>query len=114
MRLNQGGASYDSQHMSTEVEQRLLDFGIKVEVVGVHPGPVVTRFELALAPGVKANHITNLSSDLARSLSVVSVRVVEVIRQIGCGFRIPNQQREMVSLRRSARIDSIIKNLIRH
>ena len=94
------GQSYDSQHMSTEVEQRLLDFGIKVEVVGVHPGPVVTRFELALAPGVKANRITNLSSDLARSLSVVSVRVVEVIPgKSVVGLEIPNQQREMVSLR---------------
>lgn len=86
--------------LSQEVEQRLLDFGIKVEVVGVHPGPVITRFELALSPGMKAGRISNLSTDLARSLSAVSVRVVEVIPgKSVVGLEIPNQTRELVSLR---------------
>ena len=86
--------------LSQEVEQRLLDFGIKVEVVGVNPGPVVTRFELSLSPGMKAGRISNLSTDLARSLSAVSVRVVEVIPgKSVIGLEIPNQARELVSLR---------------
>ena len=65
--------------MSRQVELKLRDFGIEVEVVAVHPGPVVTRFELQPAPGVKVSRITNLSKDLARSLSTESVRIVEVI-----------------------------------
>ncbi len=85
--------------LSSEVEQKLLDFGIKVNVVGVQPGPVVTRFEMELAPGIKASRITTLASDLARSLSVISVRVVEVIPgKSYVGLEIPNPSRETVLL----------------
>jgi len=85
--------------MSRLVEIKLKDFGIEVTVVAVMPGPVITRFELNPAPGVKASRITNLSKDLARSLSTVSVRVVEVIPgKPYIGLEIPNEQREIVSL----------------
>lgn len=85
--------------LSRLVEIKLADFGVEVEVVAVHPGPVVTRFELQPAPGVKASKITALSRDLARSLSVVSVLVVEVIPgKTVVGLEIPNEQRELVSL----------------
>lgn len=88
------------QMLSQEVEQRLLDFGIKVEVVGAHPGPVITRFELLPAPGIKASRISNLATDLARSLSVVRVRIVEVIPgKSVVGLEIPNRVREVVYLR---------------
>ncbi len=85
--------------MSRQVELKLKDFGIEVEVIAVEPGPVITRFELELAAGVKASRITNLSKDLARSLSTISVRVVEVIPGKTCiGLEIPNEEREIVSL----------------
>ena len=85
--------------VSRLVEIKLKDFNIEVEVVAVHPGPVVTRFEMQPAPGIKASKITALSKDLARSLSVVSVRVVEVIPgKTVVGLEIPNEQREIVSL----------------
>ncbi|HEY9050237.1 MAG TPA: DNA translocase FtsK, partial [Gammaproteobacteria bacterium] len=85
--------------LSRLVELKLNDFNIEVEVVAVHPGPVITRFELQPAPGVKASKITALSKDLARSLSVVSVRVVEVIPgKTVVGLEIPNEHREIVSL----------------
>lgn len=85
--------------VSRDVEQKIADFGIKVDVVGVQPGPVVTRFELELAPGIKASRITTLAKDLARSLSVSSVRVVEVIPgKSYVGLEIPNQDRETVLL----------------
>ena len=85
--------------MSRQVEIKLRDFNIEVDVVAVLPGPVITRFELEPAPGIKASRITNLSKDLARSLSTVSVRVVEVIPGKTCiGLEIPNEQRELVSL----------------
>ena len=77
---------------------KLKDFGVDVEVVAVHPGPVVTRFELETAPGVKGNQIINLSKDLARSLSVVSVRIVDVIPgKSVIGLEIPNETRELVT-----------------
>lgn len=86
--------------LSQEVEQRLMDFGIKVDVVGAHPGPVITRFELLPAPGVKASRISNLATDLARSLSVVRVRIVEVIPgKSVVGLEIPNRVRETVYLK---------------
>ncbi len=86
--------------LSQEVEQRLLDFGIKVEVVAAHPGPVITRFELLPAPGIKASRISNLATDLARSLSVVRVRIVEVIPgKSVVGLEIPNRAREIVYLK---------------
>ena len=85
--------------ISRLVELKLKDFGIDVDVVAVNPGPVVTRFELEPAPGVKVNQITNLSKDLARSLSVVSVRVVDVIPgKSVIGLEIPNEYREVVTL----------------
>jgi len=85
--------------LSRLVELKLADFNIEVEVVAVHPGPVITRFELQPAPGIKASKITALSKDLARSLSVVSVRVVEVIPGKTCvGLEIPNEYRELVTL----------------
>ncbi len=85
--------------ISRQVELKLQDFGVEVEVVAVHPGPVITRFEMQPGVGVKASRITNLSKDLARSLSVISVRVVEVIPgKSVVGLEIPNEHREMVRL----------------
>jgi DNA segregation ATPase FtsK/SpoIIIE, S-DNA-T family len=85
--------------LSRLVEMKLKDFGIEVEVVAVQPGPVVTRFELRPAPGVKASQITTLQKDLARALSVLSVRVVEVIPgKSVMGLEIANEKREMVTL----------------
>ncbi len=85
--------------MSRLVELKLRDFGVDVEVVSVHPGPVVTRFELDLAAGVKVSQISNLAKDLARSLSAISVRVVEVIPgKSTVGLEIPNESRELVTL----------------
>ncbi|MGY6630771.1 MAG: DNA translocase FtsK [Wenzhouxiangella sp.] len=86
--------------MSRQVELKLADFGVEVEVVAVHPGPVITRFELQPAPGVKGAQISNLAKDLARGLSVISVRVVDVIPgKSVVGLEIPNQNREIVYLR---------------
>jgi S-DNA-T family DNA segregation ATPase FtsK/SpoIIIE len=95
-----GGYSREAlEAMSRLVEHKLLDFGITVEVVAVHPGPVITGFELQPAPGIKVSQISNLSKDLARSLSVVSVRVVEVIPgKSTVGLEIPNEERELVTL----------------
>ena len=82
------------------VEARLADYRVKAEVVGISPGPVITRFELDLAPGVKASRISNLSRDLARSLSAVAVRVVEVIPgKPYVGLELPNKHRQTVYLR---------------
>ena len=85
--------------MSRLVELKLKDFGIEVEVVAVQPGPVVTRYEMRPAPGVKVSQITGLAKDLARSLSAISVRVVEVIPgKSVMGLEIPNEKREIVTL----------------
>ncbi len=85
--------------MSKQLELKLMDFGISAEVVEVLPGPVITRFEIQPAAGVKVSRITNLAKDLARSLAVVSVRVVEVIPgKSVVGIEIPNEHREMVRL----------------
>ncbi len=85
--------------ISRLVELKLRDFGIEVEVVAVQPGPVVTRFELRPAPGVKVSQISNLSKDLARALSAISVRVVEIIPgKSVVGLEIPNEKREIVTL----------------
>lgn len=81
------------------VEAKLADFNIEAKVVGVYPGPVITRFELDLAPGVKVSKITTLAKDLARAMSAMSVRVVEVIPgKSVIGLELPNKHREMVSL----------------
>jgi len=85
--------------MSRLVEMKLAEFGIEVEVVAVQPGPVITRFELQPGTGVKVSQISNLARDLARGLSAISVRVVEVIPgKSVIGLEIPNEQREIVSL----------------
>ncbi|KTD39381.1 cell division protein FtsK [Legionella nautarum] len=95
-----GGYTHQElESLSREVEQHLLDFGIQADVVAVHPGPVITRFELQLAAGIKVSKLSALAKDLARSLSVTSVRVVEVIPgKTVVGIELPNQHREMVRL----------------
>ncbi|MGM0517641.1 MAG: DNA translocase FtsK [Pseudomonadota bacterium] len=99
----QQSAGFDEnelQHMSEVIEARLSEFGVSVEVVAAHPGPVITRFELQPAPGVKVSQISNLAKDLARALSIVSVRVVEVIPgKSTVGLEIPNNSREIIALR---------------
>ncbi|MGQ0529038.1 MAG: DNA translocase FtsK 4TM domain-containing protein, partial [Panacagrimonas sp.] len=99
----QSGKRYTNEELerlSRDVERHLADFGIKTQVVAATPGPVITRFELQPAPGVKGAQITNLSNDLARSLSVSRVRVIEVIEgKPFVGLEIPNTKREMVALR---------------
>jgi len=88
------------EQRSREVEECFNDFGVALKVVAAHPGPVVTRFELELAPGTKVNKISALVKDLARSLSVISVRVVEVIPgKSVIGLELPNPHREMVTLK---------------
>ncbi|GGC72186.1 DNA translocase FtsK [Marinobacter halophilus] len=87
------------EHMSRLLEEKLADFGVTAEVVEVNPGPVITRFEIKPAAGVKVSKISNLAKDLARSLAVLSVRVVEVIPgKSVVGIEIPNEQREIVRL----------------
>ncbi|MCE3046082.1 DNA translocase FtsK [Legionella sp. 16cNR16C] len=95
-----GGFTHQElEGLSREVEQHLLDFGIQADVVAVHPGPVITRFELQLAAGIKVSKLSALAKDLARSLSVTSVRVVEVIPgKTVVGIELPNQHRDMVRL----------------
>ncbi len=94
-----GYSNESLEAMSRLVELKLRDFGIDVEVKSVSPGPVITRFELDPAPGVKVSQISNLAKDLARSLSVVSVRIVEVIPgKSYVGLEIPNENRQLVSL----------------
>jgi len=88
------------EELSQLVEQRLMDFGVEVKVVAVHPGPIITRFELELAPGIKVSKISGLAKDIARSLSAISVRVVEVIPgKSVIGLELPNEHREIVVLR---------------
>ncbi len=85
--------------MSRLVEMKLLDFNIEVEVVAVNPGPVITRFELDLGPGVKVSQVSNLAKDIARALSAISVRVVDVIPgKSVIGLEIPNEHRSIISL----------------
>ena len=87
------------QAISRLVELKLRDFGIEVQVVAVHPGPVITRYELQPAPGVKVSQISNLAKDLARALSAISVRIVDVIPgKTVIGLEIPNENREIVRL----------------
>ena len=95
-----GGYSPEAlEAMSRLVELKLRDFGVEAEVVEVHPGPVITRFELRPAPGVKVAQISHLAKDLARALSAVSVRIVEIIPgKSTMGLEIPNETREIVTL----------------
>lgn len=96
---NQGYSKEVLEAMSRKLEMKLKDFGIIAEVVEVLPGPVITRFEIQPAPGVKVSRISNLAKDLARSLAVVSVRVVEVVPgKSVVGIEIPNEHREIVRL----------------
>ena len=95
-----GYSQTDLEEMSRLVEDILADFNVAVAVVGFHPGPVITRFELQPAAGVKVSRISSLSKDLARALSVTSVRIVEIIPgKSVVGLEIPNREREMVTLR---------------
>lgn len=95
-----GYSQEDLEEMSRLVEAILADFNVAVKVVGFHPGPVITRFELQPAAGVKVSRISTLSKDLARALSVTSVRIVEIIPgKSVVGLEIPNREREMVTLR---------------
>lgn len=95
----QGFSNEALEALSRLLEIKLADFGVEVQVVAVHPGPVITRFEMEPAPGVKASKITSLSRDIARSLSVPSILIVEVIPGKTCvGLEIPNEHREIVSL----------------
>ncbi|WP_411727000.1 DNA translocase FtsK [Methyloglobulus sp.] len=95
-----GYTQSDLEEMSRLVEDILADFNVAVEVVGFLPGPVITRFEIQPAAGVKVSRISTLSKDLARALSVTSVRIVEVIPgKSVIGLEIPNREREMVTLR---------------
>jgi len=98
---SKGGYSEEAlQALSRQVELKLKDFGVEVQVVEVQPGPVVTRFELQPAAGIKVSRISGLAKDLARALSVSSVRVVEVIPgKPVVGLEIPNENRDMVRLR---------------
>ena len=99
-RNGRGYSAADLETMSRLLEVKLLDFGVEVLVVAVQPGPVITRFELQLAAGVKVSRISSLVKDLARSLAVISVRVVEVIPgRAVVGIEIPNEDRETVRLR---------------
>jgi DNA segregation ATPase FtsK/SpoIIIE, S-DNA-T family len=95
----QGYSAEALEAMSRLVELKLRDFGVEAEVVAVNPGPIITRFELNLGTGVKVSQITNLAKDLARALSAISVRVVEVIPgKSTVGLEIPNEKRELVTL----------------
>ncbi|SMG63929.1 cell division protein FtsK, partial [methanotrophic bacterial endosymbiont of Bathymodiolus sp.] len=86
--------------MSRSVERVLNDYKVSVEVVGAYPGPIITRFELSLAPGIKVCRVSGLAKDLARAMLVTSVRVVEIIEGTPyIGLEIPNQERELVSFR---------------
>ncbi len=100
VRQHQGYTHADLTQMSAQVESKLLEFGVEAHVVEVVAGPVVTRFELKLAPGMKVSKLVGLSKDIARSLAVISVRIVEVIPgKPHVGLEIPNAHREMVRLK---------------
>ncbi len=97
---NRGYSKEALEALSKLLELKLADFGISAEVVAVYPGPVITRFEIQPAAGVKVSRISNLAKDLARSLAVISVRVVEVIPgKSVVGIEIPNEDREVVNFR---------------
>ncbi|MRH78880.1 cell division protein FtsK [Spiribacter sp. C176] len=109
--IEKPGYSDDAlEAMSRLVEHKLRDFGIEVEVVAVQPGPVITRFELKPAAGIKVSQITNLSKDLARALSVTAVRVVEVIPgKSVVGLEIPNEHRQVIALSEIIRAEAFEK-----
>lgn len=99
LQTDQGYTEEEVESLSRLLEQKLADFGVVAEVVEVNPGPVITRFEIQPAPGVKASKISNLAKDLARSMAVSAVRIVEVIPgKSVVGVEIPNHSRQMVRL----------------
>lgn len=105
-----GYSQADLEAMSTKVEEILADFNVAVNVIGFHPGPVITRFELQPAAGVKVSRISGLAKDLARALLVTSVRIVEIIPgKSVVGLEIPNREREMVNLRELLEYSSFTK-----
>ncbi|MFK7995467.1 MAG: DNA translocase FtsK 4TM domain-containing protein [Granulosicoccus sp.] len=105
-----GFSESDLEALSRLLEEKLAEFRITVQVVAVHPGPVITRFEMELAPGIKASRITGLSQDIARSMSLVSVRVVEVIAgKSTIGIEVPNDHREIVQLTEMLQSDQYIE-----
>jgi len=105
-----GYSQSDLEAMSSKVEEILADFNVTVSVIGFHPGPVITRFELQPAAGVKVSRISSLSKDLARALLVTSVRIVEIIPgKSVVGLEIPNREREMVNLRELLEANSFTK-----
>lgn len=94
-----GFTQQELESLAVLLQQRLIEFGVKAEVVDAHPGPVITRFELELAPGVKSSKVANLALDLARALKVPSVRVVEVISgKSTIGIELPNAKRALIRL----------------
>ncbi len=108
----QGFSPEALQALSQQLEIKLLDFGIEIQVDSVHPGPVITRFEILPAAGVKVSQISNLAKDIARSLSVMAVRVVEVIPgKPYMGLEIPNEQREIVVLSEILRSQAFDKSV---
>ncbi|MFK7860143.1 MAG: DNA translocase FtsK [Granulosicoccus sp.] len=105
-----GFSEADLEALSRLLEEKLAEFRITVQVVAVHPGPVITRFEMELAPGIKASRITGLSQDIARSMSLVSVRVVEVIAgKSTIGIEVPNDHREIVQLTEMLQSDQYLE-----
>ena len=108
---DKGFSQDELTEMGDLLVRRLGEFGVEAEIVAINPGPVVTRFEIDPAPGVKVSRITNLAKDLARSLAVISVRVVEVIPgKSTVGIEIPNQYREMVRLSQILGSDAYTKD----
>ena len=108
---DKGFSQDELTEMGDLLVRRLGEFGVEAEIVAINPGPVVTRFEIDPAPGVKVSRITNLAKDLARSLAVISVRVVEVIPgKSTVGIEIPNQHREMVRLSQILGSDAYTKD----
>lgn len=108
---DKGFSQDELTEMGDLLVRRLGEFGVEAQIVAINPGPVVTRFEIDPAPGVKVSRITNLAKDLARSLAVISVRVVEVIPgKSTVGIEIPNQHREMVRLSQILGSDAYTKD----
>ena len=98
-------------YLSTLLQEKLQEFGVKSEVISALPGPVITRFEVDLAPGVKASKVSGISRDLARSLSMATVRVVEVIPgKPYIGIEVPNQNREMVAFKQMMQSQQFLQN----
>ena len=111
--VDNSGLGYTEEflaEMGQQVEIKLKDFGFDVSITAVTPGPVVTQFEISLAPGIKVSQIMNLNKDLARALLVESVRIVDVIPgKPVIGLEIPNNTREMIGLKEILSSDAFTK-----